>query len=113
VVEPDPVSDFVGEGVAEVEVLGGAAGEGGVEDDDAVVFGGILVLAGEGRVAEETLGVLVFESIFVLRRMVRLEGVRNADHYAPNGVHVKIESPALPQRVLHRGLVLTTHNRRD
>ena len=107
-VETDPVADFVREGVAEVEVLGGAAGEGGVEDDNAVVFGGVLVLAGDGRVAEEALGVLVLESIFVLGRVER-----GADHYSPNGVHVKIESPALPQRFLHRGLVLATRNRRD
>src|SRR5690606_22993910 len=53
VVEPEPVPDLVGAGVALVVVLGSLAGQRLVQHDDAVVTRGVLVPLGEGGPAEQ------------------------------------------------------------
>lgn len=53
VVQPDPVTSLVREGLAEVVVGGAAARGGGEEHDDAVVGGSAAVAGGKSRIAEQ------------------------------------------------------------
>lgn len=55
-VEADPVTDFVGQGLTTVVVGGGASGDGGVEEDDTVILGSGGVARREGCISQETAG---------------------------------------------------------